>query len=199
MLKNLIFILLLMPLMALAPQIKKLRDVVIIKNEIYEIKYSEVLESPLVVKYTVQCPNGTASRSGMDFYTIPDVHTTDDADYIHNTYDKGHMAPAADFNCTSEMLYKTFSYVNCAVQDQALNRLTWRLLEAKEREYAQTNTVNVEIVVDVNKKCLKLPTGAYVPKGFYKTIYIKETKQVLKYYMPNYKPEYSDPEKYRIK
>jgi endonuclease G, mitochondrial len=176
----------------------KLRDSVTIKNEIYEIKYSEVLESPLVVKYKISCTNGTASRVGLTFYTVPNVHTADDADYIHNTYDKGHMAPAADFNCTPEMLYLTFSYVNCALQDQALNRITWRFLEAKEREYAQTNTVNVEIRVDVDKKCVKLESGAYVPKGFYKTIYIKETKQVLKYYMPNSKPTYADPEKYRI-
>ena len=176
-----------------------LRDSVTIKNEIFEITYSEVLESPLIVKYKLGCINGIASRAGMDFYTIPNIHTTDDADYVNNIYDKGHMAPAANFNCSKEMLYLTFSYANCALQDQGLNRLTWRFLEAKEREYAKTNTVSVEIKVDIDKKCIKLSSGAYVPKGFYKTIYIKETNQVLKYYMPNSKPVYSDPEKYRIK
>jgi endonuclease G len=174
------------------------RNSVLIKTDIYEIKYSEVLESPLYVKYTVLCTDGSASRASLNFYTIPNIHTTDDLDYVNNIYDKGHMAPAADFNCTPEMLYLTFSYVNCALQDQALNRITWRLLEAKERDYARTNTVSVEIKVNVDKKCPKLPSGAYIPKGFYKTIYIKETNQVLKYYMPNTKPVYSDPEKYRI-
>lgn len=200
MIKKILILLLLFPLTALTPTTnKKLRDVVVIKTSIYEIKYSEVLESPLNVKYKLSCVGGTVSRSGMDFYTVPDVHTSDDADYYDNQYDKGHMVPAADFNCTKEMLYLTFSYVNCALQDQGLNRLTWRFLEAKEREYSKTNTVTVEIKVDVDKNCVKLSTGAYIPKGFYKTIYIKETKQVLKYYMPNTKPLYSDPEKYRIK
>lgn len=176
----------------------ELRDCVTIKNEIYEITYSEVLESPLTVKYRVLCPNGKASRVGMNFYKEPGVHTSDDDDYVNNIYDKGHMAPAASFNCTSNMLHMTFSYVNCALQDQSLNRLTWRLLESKEREYARKNTVDVEIVVDVDKSCKKLPSGAYIPKGFYKTIYIKETNQVFKYYMLNTKPKFSNPEKYRI-
>lgn len=197
MIKNLLLFLVIVLTTSFAPP--TLRDSVTIKNEIFEIQYSEVLESPLVVKYKVACVNGTASRAGMDFYTVPNVHTTDNADYVNNIYDKGHMAPAADFNCTKEMLRLTFSYVNCSLQDQGLNRLTWRFLEAKEREYAKTNTVNIVITVDVDKTCTKLPSGAYVPKGYYKTIYIVETKQVLKYYMPNSKPVYSDPEKYRIK
>lgn len=197
MIKNLLLFLVIILTTSFTPP--TLRDSVTIKNEIFEITYSEVLESPLVVKYNVACVNGTASRAGMDFYTVPNIHTSDNADYVNNIYDKGHMAPAADFNCTKEMLRLTFSYVNCALQDQGLNRLTWRFLEAKEREYAKTNTVNVVITVDVDKTCIKLPSGAYVPKGFYKTIYIVETKQVLKYYMPNSKPVYSDPEKYRVK
>lgn len=193
--KIILFFLLIIPLFCSA----QLKDSVKVKTSIFEIIYSETLESPLHVKYNVTCTNGLISRSGMNFHTDSIVHTSDDKDYADNRFDKGHMAPAADFNCSKETLEMTFTYLNCALQDQGLNRLTWRLLESKERELAKKYTVTVEITVDVNKKCEKLPTGAYVPKGFYKTIYIKETKQVLKYYMPNIKPVYSDPEKYRIK
>jgi endonuclease G len=175
------------------------RDSVYIKTDIYECVYSEVLEQPKFIRYTVQCPNGTASRAGMDFYVSGDLKTSDAKDYFQNVYDKGHMAPAADFNCTKEMLYKTFSYVNCALQHQELNRVTWRLLEAKERVLAEKYTVTVEIRLVFDKTCTKLPTGATVPKAFYKTIYIKETKQVLKYYFINEKPTSSNPENYLIK
>ena len=126
--RNLIFLFLLLPIGLLAQ-----RDSVYVKTDIFLAVYSEVLQQPKWVTYTVQCSNGKTSRVGMDFYTVPDIITSDNADYVDNVYDKGHCAPAADFNCTKEMLYKTFSYVNCVLQDQYLNRGAWRLLEAYER------------------------------------------------------------------
>ena len=92
---------------------KALRDSIYVKSDIFEVVYSEKLQQPKFVKYTVQCPTGTASRSGMDFYICDSILTSDNNDYYNNPYDKGHMAPAADFNCTKEMLYKSFSYLNC--------------------------------------------------------------------------------------
>jgi endonuclease G len=191
--KNLLLIILLVLTLSLSAQ---LRDSVYIKTDIYECVYSEVLEQPKFVRYTVLCPDGKAPRTGMDFYTDKEVKTSDNADYAHNVYDKGHMAPAADFNCTKEMLYKTFSYLNCALQHEGLNRVTWRLLEVKERELASKYNVVVEIrcVFDLNS--VKLPTGATIPSGFYKTIYANN--EVYQYYFDNSKPTSSDPEKYRI-
>jgi endonuclease G len=191
--KNLLLIILLVLTLSLSAQ---LRDSVYIKTDIYECVYSEVLEQPKFVRYTVLCPDGKASRKGMDFYTDKEVKTSDNADYAHNVYDKGHMAPAADFNCTKEMLHKTFSYLNCILQHEGLNRVTWRLLEVKERELASKYNVVVEIrcVFDLNS--VKLPTGATIPSGFYKTIYANN--EVYQYYFDNSKPTSSDPEKYRI-
>ena len=164
------------------------RDSVFVKTQIFEVMYSEVLEEPGWVKYTVQCPNGTASRAGMDFYADKLIKTSDNADYVNNVYDKGHMAPAADFNCTKEMLYMTFSYLNCALQDQYLNRGVWRMLEVQEREWAKTETVSVTIKCVFDKYSIKLPTGATVPTGFYKIIYLEKSKKTYKYYFPNARP-----------
>jgi endonuclease G len=110
-------------------------------------------------------------------------------------YDKGHLAPAADFNCTKELLYQTFSYLNCALQNQYLNRGVWRMLEEYERELAKTEKVTVTITLVFDKKSIKLPTGATVPVGFYKTIYLEKSKRSIKYYFPNeapIKPKYTD-------
>ena len=181
--RQLYTILLLVPF-ALSAQ---LRDSVQVKTSIYEVCYSEKLESPLRVTYTVQCPTGTASRAGMDFYTEKTVHTSDNADYANNVYDKGHMAPAADFNCTKEMLKQTFSFVNCALQDQYLNRGLWRMLEIQEREWAKTEPVSVTIKVEF-KTNVKLPSGATIPSGFYKVIQLHKSNKVYNYYFPNSKP-----------
>jgi endonuclease G len=177
---------------------QKLREKVHIKSDIFEVIYSEVLEQPLYVKYRVLCPNGSASRSGMDFYTNDSVHTSDGADYFNNIYDKGHMAPAADFNCTKEMLYTTFSYLNCSLQNQYLNRTTWRLLEVRERLLANEHkNVTVEIICVFSKTSIKLSTGATVPDGYYKII--KYGNKVEKYYFKNDKPSTMDYSKYLVK
>lgn len=173
------------------------RDSVFVKTDIFTAVYSEVLQQPKWVKYTVQCPAGSASRTGMDFYTVPGLITSDNADYANNVYDKGHCAPAADFNCTKEMLYKTFSYVNCVLQDQYLNRGAWRLLEVYERELAIKYTVLVEIRPVFSATSKKLPTGATVPDAFYKII--TYNGKIEKYYFLNTKPTSSDYKKYLIK
>jgi endonuclease G len=190
--KKLLLILFLLPLVAFAQ-----RDSVYVKTDIFTSVYSEVLQQPKWVKYTVQCPNGKAPRTGMDFYTVPGIITSDANDYVNNVYDKGHCAPAADFNCTKELLYKTFTYTNCVLQHERLNRGIWRLLEAYERNLSTTNVVEVEIRMVYSPTSLKLLTGATVPDGFYKTIKFGNTKEV--YYFPNTSPTQSDFKKYLIK
>lgn len=175
------------------------KDSVLVATDIYTISYSEKLEQPLWIKYIVKCPNGTASRAGMDFYTDKNVHTSDAKDYVDNVYDKGHMAPAADFNCTKEMLYKTFSYVNCALQNQYLNRGVWKTLEAQEREWAKNEMVSVTIRVVFTDFNHKLLTGATIPTGFYKTIYLYNSKKTYKYYFTNVKPIKASLAEYEIK
>ena len=177
---------------------KTLRDSIYIKTNMFEIVYSEKLQQPKFIRYTVQCPNGEASRKGMDFYTCDSILTSDNKDYENNPYDKGHLAPAADFNCDRDMLYKTFTYLNCSLQQENLNRTTWRLLEARERELAKTNkVVIVEIRCVYSPKSIVLPSGATVPDGYFKTI--KYGKTIEKYYFKNEKPLTTDYTKFIIK
>ena len=175
----------------------QLRDSIWWNTPYFEIVYSEVLEQPKWVHYRVACPNGNADRSGMDFYKEVGIKTSDKNDYVANEWDKGHMAPAADFNCDRDMLYKTFTYLNCSLQQENLNRTTWRLLEARERELAKTQPVTVEIRCVFTPKSVVLPTGATIPDGYYKTI--KYGKTVEKYYFKNKKPLSTDFTKYKIK
>ena len=135
------------------------------------VKYSEELEQPLYVFYNVLCPNGEASRNGLDFKNYEGVHTSNNEDYVDNIWDKGHLAPAAAFNCDRETLKSTFSYLNCALQHQSLNRGPWRELEEFERNLAKIyDKVNVSVECHFSQSSTKLPTGATVPDGFTKII-----------------------------
>jgi len=175
----------------------QLRDSLWYTTPYFKIAYSEILEQPRYVEYSVAWPNGTASRSGMDFYVEKGIKTSDHKDYEYNEWDKGHMAPAADFNCTKDMLWETFTYMNCALQHQSLNRGVWKYLEARERELAkQYPTVKIKIRVVFDKKPVKVVGGASIPKGFYKEISYGNIREI--YYFPNTTPESKDFNFYRV-
>ena len=195
--KNLLLVLLTLLSLSSFSQ-KKLRDSIYIKTDIFEVVYSEVLEQPKFVKYIVKCPNGTASRTGMDFYTCDSIKTSDNKDYEKNMWDKGHMSAAADFNCDKPTLYKTFTYLNCSLQQENLNRTTWRLLEVRERELAKTHkVVQVEIRCIFGPNAIKLPSGATVPTAYRKIIKYDGKTEV--YYFKNEKPLSTDFTKYKVK
>lgn len=176
-----------------APRMEVLFD-----KGIYFGTYSEVLEQPLKVHYFVHPSNfGDVSRSGMDFYKEPEYHTSDSDDYYRNVWDKGHMAPAATFDKTEEMLRTTFSYLNSALQHQRLNRYHWRYLETYERELSQQIQDTVFVTVDVvfGQVVELLPSGASVPTGFYKFLSYQDTEEC--YYFPNEAPT-KDWKEYKI-
>lgn len=176
------------------------RDSVKINGKVFRAVYSEKLEQPLLVFYEVNCSGGKFSREGLDFYTVDSVRTSNDFDYRKNQYDKGHMAPAADFNCSIETLKETFSYLNCALQHQDLNRGMWEQLEEYERFlYRRYGTIKVKITVEFKKPLKKLLSGATIPSGFYKELYIVSRKETIRFYMPNIKPTSNLLSNYKIK
>jgi len=161
-----------------------------VENSIFTVDYDESLEQPIKLSYTVQCPMGGADRHGLNFWKVEGYHTSDNDDYADNVWDKGHLAPAAAFNCTRDMVKATFSYLNCALQHQSLNRGPWKELEAVERNLAMFYTVDVEIEVIFDETCEVLPTGATVPKAFIKTITFDGKS--YQYYFPNEDPKGAD-------
>ena len=142
------------------------------KGELYTVIYSEDYEQPLQVTYRVLCPTGEISRNGMDFWKPSGWRTSDNNDYKANIYDKGHMAPAAAFNCyDKQTLKETFNYLNCALQHQSLNRGPWKELERFERDLSKVfEEVKVTITVHFNNEPEFVEGGAQIPSGFTKVI-----------------------------
>jgi endonuclease G len=153
----------------------------VIKTDIFTVEYDQQKQQPLWLEYTVKCPNGTAERDGMNFWVPEGITTSDDEDYKNNIYDKGHLAPAAAFNCNKTMLYQSFSYLNSALQHEGLNRGQWARLESFERDAANFFNLPVKVRVDVlfEGKLKVLKTGATVPSGFKKTISIGKITKVF--------------------
>jgi endonuclease G len=161
-----------------------------IKNEVFEVLYSQSLEQPLVIKYRSTNRPTNVNRGAMDFYKEPGIKTSDAADYAKNIYDKGHGAPAATFSDNMVNLKQTFSYLNCIMQDQYLNRGEWRLLEEQERKWDDTENLTILVKSFFDKTPKRVPTGAAIPSHLQKHIYFEKSNKWRCFVFLNEKPKF---------
>ena len=129
---------------------------------------------------------------------IKEIKALNNADYVNNVWDKGHLAPVGSIRCNKDMVHATFTYVNCTLQHERLNRGVWKTLEAREQQLAQQHPevyVTIRVVFDTNPT--RLATNADIPKGFYKTITYGNVTE--KYYFPNIDPVSKDINYYKCK
>ncbi len=161
-----------------------------IKNQVFETLYSQDLEQPLWIRYRSTNRPTNVNRGTMDFYTEKGIKTSDAADYKANIYDKGHGAPAATFSDNIENLKQTFSYLNCILQDQYLNRGEWRLLEEQERKWDDSENLTVLITVHFENPVKRIPTNAAIPSHLEKHIYFEGQKKWRCFVFLNQKPKF---------
>lgn len=166
------------------------QDTIRVKNQVFEVLYSQKLESPLWLKYRSINRPTNVNRGSMDFYTEKNIKTSDAEDYRANIYDKGHLAPAATFSDNMENLKQTFSYLNCMLQNQYMNRGEWRLLEEQERKWDDSENLTVLIKVFFDKPVRRLPTNAAIPSYMQKHIYFEKQKKWKCYVFLNEKPKF---------
>jgi endonuclease G, mitochondrial len=167
------------------------QDDVRVKNQVFEVLYSQKLESPLWLKYRSTNRPTNVNRGSMDFYTEKNIRTSDADDYAKNIYDKGHLAPAASFSDNMENLKQTFSYLNCMLQDQYMNRGQWRLLEEQERKWDDNENLTIIIKVFFDKVPKRLPTNAAIPSHMQKHIYFEKQNVWKCFVFLNEKPKFN--------
>ena len=161
-----------------------------IKNEVFEVLYSQSLEQPLVIKYRSTNRPTNVNRGAMDFYKEPNIKTSDGDDYKANIYDKGHGAPAASFSDNMVNLKQTFSYLNCIMQDQYLNRGEWRLLEEQERKWDDVENLTVLIKIVFEGPVKRIPTNAAIPTKLEKHILFEKQNKWICFIFPNETPKF---------
>ena len=166
------------------------QDTIRVKNNVFEVLYSQNLEQPLWIKYRSINRPTNVNRGAMDFYKEPNIKTSDADDYAKNIYDKGHGAPAASFSDNMENLKQTFSYLNCILQDQYLNRGEWRLLEEQERKWDDDENLTVLIKIFFDIPVKRIPTNAAIPSHLQKHIYFEKQKKWKCFVFLNEKPKF---------
>ena len=158
-------------------------DEIVVSHTGYTLSYCEEYEVPYWVAYSLtkeEVSTQVATRDD-NFREDPSVPTGSATlqDYKKSGYDRGHMAPAADFRWSEDAMNDTFYLSNMCPQKHAFNAGIWSDLESAVRSIAYADE---EIYV---------VTGPVLTDGPYETI--GENKVAVPKYYYKVILDYTDP------
>ena len=172
-------------------------DIEIVEHKSMILGYDEKHEQARWVSHIIipAIENGNVSRTN-DFRIDPLVTTGTavKADYWYSGYDRGHLAPSADFRWSQTALSESYFYSNMAPQLPELNRERWAELENILREYVISNQEQLYVItggVLTNSLSTMNNEGhknkVSIPKLFYKVVLDNsgEEKRGIAFLMPN--------------
>lgn len=173
--------------------IPELRDAEkVIHHSAMSLSYNEEYEQANWVAHMVtkDIKDGKVKRTN-DFRIDPNVPsgTAVKDDYWYSGYDRGHLAPSADFRWSRKALSESYFYSNMSPQLPELNREVWAKLENKIREWVMEDDDLFVITGGVLKPGLKTigENEVAVPNFYYKIIldYQGEEHKALAFVIQN--------------
>lgn len=111
------------------------------------------------------------------------------SDYTRSGFDRGHLAPAADFSYSEKAMSESFIMTNIAPQNPQLNRGMWADLEKSTRGLLKYKDINDIYVVTgtlyYKNTSLGEFNGIQIPTHFYKVIIEPQHGYSAAYLIPN--------------
>lgn len=165
----------------------------VIKHAAMSLCYSEPHEQAKWVVHVItpQIINGNLSRTN-DFRKDPMVKTGTAVkkDYWKSGFDRGHLAPSADFRWSKTAMSESYYYSNMSPQRPECNRKSMATLEGKIRAYVEE--YNEQLTV-VSGGVLRdgLPTigenEVSIPEWYFKVVldYSGPEKRAIAFLLPN--------------
>lgn len=148
----------------------------IIERPYYTLRYSEAHEQAIWVAYKLSADSLNQKKFPRkdNFREDPRVRTgsAELSDYKVSGYDRGHLAPAADFSYDEFALSQTFYMSNMSPQVASFNRGIWKKLEEKVRLWAMEDS-EIYVVTGpiLNKEFTTIGSNEVsVPEQYYKII-----------------------------
>lgn len=150
------------------------QDSQIVHHTAMSLSYSEQHEQPRWVAHiiTPEIISGNLSRTN-DFREDPKVvtGTAITEDYWDSGWDRGHMAPSADFRWSKTAISESYMYSNMSPQHPDLNREKWASVENLIREVVIREKHQVYVVTGpILKKGLPAlgTSGVSIPEQYFK-------------------------------
>lgn len=179
----------------------------LIKHLAYTLSYNEAHEQANWVMHVIltDVTNGRTTRTN-DFRVDSLVKTGSaiEQDYFLKSlkadsityeydgfgYDRGHLAPSADFRWSQKALSESFFYSNMSPQVGDFNRFKWAELEGWLRSYVAEKEVDLFIITapllhDQLPKIERSVNGVSIPKQYIKVALDLENERGIAFVMPN--------------
>lgn len=167
----------------------KAQDTVRLVHKEYITVFSKSLKYPVLVEWwitkaKVTCANPIPRKDQFAPDPLLAKETDLMADYKGSGTDRGHMAPAADNQCSGDQAMKEcFYFSNMTPQYHSLNAGDWKTLETLTRDLgAKEDSVKVWAGSIGSSKQIG---SIHVPTKCWKVIYIKKTKEWMAYIFNN--------------
>ena len=163
------------------------------------LQYDESSEGPVWVSHIIYpAENGPKAKRKNNFRMDKKVssQTVGNAEYKalnakseSSKYDRGHMAPSADFSWWQKAMDESFYYSNISPQVSTLNRNKWRILEEELRDYAdRTGHLLYVATGPVFAGIIENPlenSELDVPGAYFKVVVDPLSKRGIGFVMPN--------------
>ena len=168
----------------------------------YAVNYSYKTKTPFYVVEHISKNNliGNVKRQNNfhEDFEIPDNYRSKLSDYPGTDYDRGHLAPAADFEYSKEAMDESFLMSNMMPQNKSLNRGTWAYLESYVRDLVHDGDVYVITGTIYTKNYKTIGNVVGVPDSVYKIIIQPSLKKIIVYKFPNSEVDLKDFRKYLV-
>ncbi len=133
----------------------------------------------------------TGTTDSIDYYAY-DASKEGDKRYFSYGYDRGHLAPSADFRWSREAMSESYYYSNISPQAPQFNRGKWADLEAMLRKYVISNNVKLVLITapilkDDLPKIKQSPNGVSIPEQFIKIAFDPTNGRTIGFLMNNNK------------
>lgn len=117
---------------------------------------------------------------------LPEAERATAADYRRSGYDRGHLAPAADFSVSADQMRESFFLSNIVPQVGEHNRGVWARLESHVRRLARAHgTVYVITGPVFDAQPARIGNGVAVPRALWKVVIDPARNQAVGWLIPN--------------
>ncbi|MCI4671554.1 MAG: DNA/RNA non-specific endonuclease [Bacteroidia bacterium] len=179
----------------------------VIKHKAMYLVYDEEHEQAKWVAHIIrpEVVLGNVGRSN-DFRKDPKINTGSaqeedyflkylkpDSSYKYDGfgYDRGHLAPSADFRWSSIALSESYFYSNMSPQSPKFNRGKWAELESVIRSYIDRNpktqlyVVTGPVLADDLPKVERSINKVSIPQKYYKVVLDYDKQKAIAFLLPN--------------
>ncbi len=168
---------------------------VILDHKYFKVHYDPDLRLARYVEYTLERENLLVKLGKRKNKFVPDPILTNanlpfvtTKEYTKTGFDRGHLAPSADFTHSQAANDATFVMSNIAPQTKLLNRGVWKTLEEQVRFWAcgekKLTVITGPIFGPTDKT---LPSGLTIPQRFFKIIIDETPPRKVKAYIHHQK------------